>query len=97
MEKFLKVGDQVRYGEHSAEKYDVKDDPDFPDGEYFVVRVQDLRGVRRVIAKGTKCSHHDWMVSGTVDHDGQIKSLYCRKCGKLTQSNCADALGDSNA
>jgi len=48
MDKFLKVGDQVRYGEHSAEKYEVKNDPDFPDGEYFIVRLQDLRGVRRL-------------------------------------------------
>ncbi len=48
MEKFVRVGDIVRYGEHSAEKYETKDDPDLPDGDYFIVRVQDLRGVKRL-------------------------------------------------
>lgn len=72
MGKFLKVGDQVRYGEHSAEKYEVKDDPDFPDGEYFIVRLQDLRGVRRLIAKYCE---HDWMGK---DEISGIST--CRKC-----------------
>lgn len=48
MTRFLKVGDIVRYGEHTAEKYDVSKDPDFPDGDYFICRIQDLRGVRRL-------------------------------------------------
>lgn len=48
LDRFLNVGDEVRYGEHSAEKYEVLGDPDFPDGDYYIVRIQDLRGVRRV-------------------------------------------------
>ena len=49
MDKFIDIGDIVRYGEHTAEKYDITKDPDFPDGEYFIVRLADIRGVRRLI------------------------------------------------
>ena len=48
MSRFVKAGDIVRYGEHTAEKYEVSKDQDFPDGDYFILRLQDLRGVRRL-------------------------------------------------
>lgn len=42
MEEFVSVGDMVRYGEYSAEQFSLEDDG------LWLVRVQDLRGVRRV-------------------------------------------------
>jgi len=69
MERFIKVGDIVRYGEHTAEKYEVSKDQDFPDGEYFIVRLQDLRGVRPLKAKRPHLEHHDCITAGCVGGD----------------------------
>lgn len=40
---FLHVGDTVMYGEYTAERWEAT-----PDDVYWVVRVQDIRGVKNV-------------------------------------------------
>ena len=39
---YVSVGDIVKYGEHTAEQFDTNDE------DVFIVRVQDLRGRRRL-------------------------------------------------
>lgn len=42
LEGFVAVGDQIKYGEYTAEQFDIAS-PDL-----FIIRIQDVRGVKRL-------------------------------------------------